>query len=482
VPSPTVSLERPIHGFETPSSIAPAAVGMRRSVLIVDDDASVCNALRRVFRTRDLDIAVANDAVSCLEQYERARPDVVLLDHGLPGLSGLQLLGVLRERDPEATVVMLTGHAEIPIAVEAMRLGAENFLTKPVDPAQLDAALARAFEKAESRRQSRFDREGRQAAVHAEDADDAAIQVAGLPALPRQIDLLASRTAPVLLTGETGTGKGWLARLLHAKSPRARAPFVEVGCAGLTTANLDAELFGHETGVLTDAKAPQPGLLEAANGGTLFLDEIGDLAPEVQPKLLKALESQHFRRLGGTREIAVDVRFVAATRHDLGAAVRAGRFRDDLYYRLAVFPVHLPALRERGRGAVLALSTYLLTDLRNRLGRGPTAFGTEALACLLEHAWPGNVRELRNTIERAHLLARDERTISVEHLPPGLHASTGTSRSPSAPEPADDDLSLERAERRHIARVLEHVGGNRVHAARALGIARATLYKKLSEG
>ena len=450
----------------------------RRSILIVDDDASVREALRRVFRAREWDIAMAEDAVSCIEQYERDRPDVVLLDHGLPGLSGLQLLAVLRERDPEATVLMLTGHAEIPIAVEAMRLGAENFLTKPVDPTHLDAAIARAFETAELRRQNRFYRE--QSAGGLPRGTDGAVQTAGLPALRRQIELLAEGTAPVLLTGETGTGKGWVAKLLHAQSPRARAPFVEVNCAGLTATFLDAELFGHEKGAFTDAKTQKPGLFEVANGGTLFLDEIGDLAPELQPKLLKVLESQRFRRLGGTREISVDVRLIAATHHDLRADVRAGRFREDLYYRLAVFPLHLPPIRERGRDAILALAQHLLADLQRRLGRGPTAFTSEALAILLDHPWPGNIRELRNTIERVLLHARDERAIGVEHLPTDLRALPGTG-APPATDAGGDDLSLALAERRHIARVLARVGGNRVHAARALGIARATLYKRLSE-
>jgi transcriptional regulator with PAS, ATPase and Fis domain len=284
----------------------------------------------------------------------------------------------------------------------------------------------------------------------------------------------------VLLTGETGTGKGWLAKVLHARSRRARAPFVEVNCAGLTATLLDAELFGHEKGAFTDAKTQKPGLFEVADGGTLFLDEIGDLAPELQPKLLKVLETRRFRRLGGTREITVDVRLVAATHHDLRAAVRAGRFREDLYYRLAVFPLHLPPLRDRGRDAILALTRHLATELQSQLGRGPTTFTSEALALMLDHAWPGNIRELRNTIERVLLLARDEPEVGGEHLPPDLRVAAAGDEVIAA-DLADGDLSLERAERRHIARVLAHVGGNRVHAARALRISRATLYKKLSE-
>jgi two-component system response regulator HydG len=445
---------------------------MRRSMLIVDDEVAVREALRRVFRDRDWDIATAGDAASCIEEYERNRPDIVLLDHGLPGLRGLQLLQVLRDRDPDATVLMLTGYAEIPIAVDAMRHGAENFLTKPVDPAHLDAAVARAYEHAELRRQNRFYREQRQGEL----GGDAAAQTALPPDLGRHLELLAGGTAPVLLTGETGTGKGWVAQLLHARSPRAQRPFVEVNCAGLTATFLDAELFGHEKGAFTDAKTQKLGLFEVANGGTLFLDEIGDLAPELQPKLLKVLESQRFRRLGGTREISVDVRLIAATHHDLKAAVRAGRFREDLYYRLAVFPLHLPPLRERGRETTHALAQQFLADLRRRVGRGPTSFSSEALVHLLRHEWPGNLRELRNTIERLLLLARDDEQIGVAHLPADLRAQSAEGALTAEIE---GDLSLAAAERRHIARVLAHVGGNRVRAAKVLGISRATLYKRL---
>jgi DNA-binding NtrC family response regulator len=447
---------------------------MAHSILIVDDDAGVREALRRVFRGRDLDIMMATDAVSCLEEYERNRPDLVLLDHGLPGLTGLQLLEVLRERDPDATVLMLTGRAEISIAVEAMRLGADNFLTKPIDPVHLDAAVSRALEKVMLRRQNRFYREREQEEV----AMGGLSQTAHMPEIMQFVELLAEGMAPVLLTGETGTGKGWIAQLLHAKSPRAQGPFVEVNCAGLSANFLDSELFGHEKGAYTDAKAQKVGLFEIAHGGTLFLDEIGDLAPELQPKLLKAIESQRFRRLGGTREITVDVRLIAATHHDLKAAVRTNRFREDLFYRLAVFPLHLPPLRERGREAILALARYFLGDLRRRLGRGPTGFSDAALARLAGHEWPGNIRELRNTIERILLLARDAREIDVAHLPSEMKVGSAQALL-AAFSAGDEDLSLATAERRHIERVLARVGGNRVHAARALGIARATLYKRL---
>jgi DNA-binding NtrC family response regulator len=450
---------------------------MSRSILLVDDDVPLVTSLARFLDRRGWQVAAAHDGRTGIELYERDAPDLVLTDLEMPGLTGLQVVDVLRSRDPDAVVLLLTGHGDIAIAVEALKLGAENFLTKPIDLAHLEVALERAYEKALLLRRT----------ARAEARGDLPPELAALgssPAMRRlggQIELLAAGTAPVLLTGETGTGKGWLAKLLHARSPRAAGPFVEVNCAGLSATFLDSELFGHEKGAFTDAKHAKRGLFELADGGTLFLDEIGDLAPELQPKLLKVLESQTFRRLGGTRELTVDVRLVAATHVDLRDAVRARRFREDLYYRLAVLPLHLPPLRERGRDALLALTRHVMTELQHQRGHGPTTFSTEALALLLGHPWPGNIRELRNAIERVLLVAGDEGEIGTEHLPPDLRRSVAGDALLAATEPADGDLSLAAAERRHIARVLARVGGNRVHAARALGIARATLYTKLRE-
>jgi transcriptional regulator with PAS, ATPase and Fis domain len=294
--------------------------------------------------------------------------------------------------------------------------------------------------------------------------------------LRRQIEVLAEGSAPILLSGETGSGKGWAARLIHSSSPRRAAPFVEVNCAGLSATFLDSELFGHEKGAYTGARAQKLGLFEIANGGTLFLDEVGDLAPELQPKLLKVLESQRFRRLGGTREIEVDVRLVAATHHDLPQAVKTGRFRQDLFYRLAVLPLHLPALRERGREDIMQLASRILAELRAKTGRGPSRFAPDTLELLARHSWPGNIRELRNVLERVMLLAGNAEELRPEHLPLELRGS-----GECEPEVGDDDLSLQAVERRHIARVLLHSGGNRAAAARVLGVTRATLYKKLKQ-
>lgn len=447
---------------------------MNRTILLVDDEPEVLGVLGRFFERRGWQVLSAAEASGAMAQYERDRPDVVVLDVGLPGLSGLHFLDVLQSRDAEATVIVLTGQADVETAVQAMRLGAENFLTKPVDLAHLEAAAERAFEKVELRRRNRY---------LAERTSD----VAGTAALgrspamrdiARQVEVLATTDTTVLLTGETGTGKGYVAQLLHAMSGRDGNPFVEINCAGLSATFLDSEIFGHEKGAFTDAKEQKRGLFEVAHTGTVFLDEVGDLASELQPKLLKLLESRRFRRLGGTRELEVDVRLIAATNHDLEQNVRTGRFREDLYYRLNVLPLRLPPLRERGREEIADLAVRVLLDLRRRVGRGPARLSPEALDVLTGYAWPGNIRELRNVLERVLLLSADADEVRPGHLPPEIG---GRSQFNGDGLPgAEAEMSLEDVERRHIARVLAHHAGNRSRTARTLGISRATLYEKLA--
>ena len=445
--------------------------GTGRSILIVDDDAALLRALVGLFERRGWSTRGTGDPWAAIDIYDRERQEVVLLDLDLPRLSGMRLLELLRERDPDVVVVMLTGNGEVATAVDAMRLGAENFLLKPADAVHLEAAALRASEKAVLRRRTRM--------MHAIsiDAPGTLGESPMMRRLTQQIATLAADISPVLLTGETGTGKSWAAQELHRRSPRASGPFIEVNAAGLSATFLDSELFGHERGAFTDAKSQKLGLFELADGGTLFLDEIGDLSPDLQPKLLRVLDTQRFRRLGGTREIQVDVRLVAATHRDLGEAVAAGTFRSDLYYRLAVFPVHLPPLREREASDVSALAIRALTDTRRRLGRGPTRFSSDALDALARHAWPGNIRELRNVVERLVLVAGADEEIRRDHLPLELrrdHALPGPST-----EGDDGEWALATMERRHIERALAHFGNHRTRAARALGISRATLYNKL---
>jgi DNA-binding NtrC family response regulator len=445
---------------------------MPRSVLLIDDEPSIVRLLARFFERQEWEVFQALSGEDGVRTYEAQRPDLVVLDLNLPGLSGLNTLEVLVSRG--ATVLMLTGAAEVHTAVEAMQLGAESFLTKPVDFAHLQSAAERAVEKVELRRANqllaqRMEERSRQAVLGSSPR---------MQELARQVELVAaSRDTTVLLLGESGTGKGFVAQMIHARSPRGRGPFVEINCAGLSATFLDSELFGHEKGAFTDARETKRGMFEVADHGTLFLDEIGDLAQDLQPKLLKVLETKTFRRLGGTRELEVDVRLVAATNRDLQAEVRAGRFREDLFYRLSVFPLTIPPLRERSREDVLELVHASVRDLHRRHPESPGELGAKALDLLVGYAWPGNVRELRNAVERALVLARGADRVGPEHLPEQV-------RAPGAPKAQRQDwevLTLEEVQRRHTERTLLLTGGNRTLAAEKLGISRATLHAKIKE-
>ena len=439
---------------------------MGDSILLIDDDADVLRAVGDYFDKIGFEVGRADAAEAGFEAFDRMRPDVVILDLHLPDVGGLEVLERLRSLG--GSVILLTGQGDIETAVRAMQLGAEHFLTKPVDLGHLAAATARVCDKIHLAREN--------ALLRARGRELEGLESLGVsPAireLGRQVELLsASERSTVLLTGESGTGKGWVARVIHHLSPRASGPFVEVNCGGLSATFLESELFGHEKGAFTDAKERRQGLFELADRGTIFLDEIGDLAPELQPKLLKVLETKTFRRLGGTREMTVDVRLVAATNRDLVAEVRAGRFREDLYYRLSVMPLRLPAVRDRSRDDRLALLTRILSDLAPQMPGCPSATSAEALDRLLSAPWPGNVREMRNVIERAMILARGAGQIGVEHLPADLRKGGGERRH--------QPQALAEVERVHIEKTLKFHGGNRTRAAQELGISRATLINKI---
>jgi two-component system response regulator HydG len=440
---------------------------MPDSVLLVDDDADVLRVVGDYFDKIDYEVSRASTGEEGLEVFARLRPDVVILDLHLPDVDGLEVLERLRSQG--GSVILLTGQGDIETAVRAMQLGAEHFLTKPVDLNHLAAATARVGERIRLARQN--------ALLRAREHEHEGLESLGVsPAireLGRQIGLLAaSERSTVLLTGESGTGKGWVARVLHHLSPRAAGPFVEVNCGGLSATSLESELFGHEQGAVTDARERRQGLFELADRGTIFLDEIGDIAPELQPKLLKLLETKTFRRLGGSRELTVDARLIAATNRDLVSEVRAGRFREDLYYRLSVMPLKLPAVRERSRDDRLALVTRLLADLGPQMPACPIACSAEALDRLLSAPWPGNVREMRNVIERAMILARGAGQIGVEHLPADLRKGGGG-------EKRHQPQALAEVERAHIEKTLKFHDGNRTRAAQELGISRATLINKI---
>ena len=443
---------------------------MGDSILLIDDDADVLRAVGDYFDEIGYEVGRADAAEAGFEAFDRMRPDVVILDLHLPDVGGLEVLERLRSLG--GSVILLTGQGDIETAVRAMQLGAEHFLTKPVDLSHLAAAAARVCDKVRLARHNALLRQQ----AHGNNGLESLGVSPAIRELGRQVELLAaSERSTVLLTGESGTGKGWMARVIHHLSPRASRPFVDVTCGGVSATLLESELFGHEKGAFADAKARRQGLLELADRGTVFLDEIGDLAPDVQARLLKLLEANTFRRLGGTRDIPVDLRVVAATNRDLAAEVRAGRFREDLYSRLSVLPLHLPALRERAREDRLALVTRILADLAPQMPGCPSATSAEALDRLVSAAWPGNVREMRNVVERAMILARGVAQIGVEHLPADLRRGGGTGGGGGRHQPQ----ALAEVERVHIEKTLRFHGGNRTRAAHELGISRATLINKI---
>ena len=423
------------------------------SLLVVDDDRTIRETLADFFDSLGYATRTAATASEGRQSAAAHAPDVVLADLRLPDANGLTLLEALRADDPEIGVVVLTGHADVATAVRAMQQGALDFLEKPVDLDALHAAVERAAEIVRLRREVKLLR------AHASVAITAGGNAAE-PSLERLIHLAARNDdVPVLIVGETGTGKGYVARRIHEGSARSAQPFVEVNGASLTATFLESDLFGHERGAFTDARQAKRGLLEVADRGTLFLDEIAELAPEVQPKLLKVLEDRTFRRLGGTAVLRSDARVLAATHQPLAERVRSGAFRADLFYRLQVLTLSLPSLRERREE---------LADLASALLPQGARLSVPALRAIERYDWPGNVRELKNTLWRAVLLAEgsliEPRHLSLPQLNP-----------PEPPGP----LTLAEVESRAITAALRATEGNKVHAAQLLGIARSTLLEKL---
>ena len=427
---------------------------MTLSVLIVDDDATVRETLAEFFESLGHTARSVGTAGEGRRAVAEHAPDVALVDLRLPDAQGTQLIEALRADDPELAIIVLTGHADVGTAVRAMRQGAADLLEKPVRLELLRDAVDRAAEAVRMRRELSH--------LRAHTEPDASVWAP--PSVDRLIDLAARNAdVPVLLLGESGTGKGLVARRIHDRSPRGNGAFVAVNCASLTPALFETELFGHERGAFTDARSAKRGLLEVAAGGTLLLDEIGDLAPSAQPKLLTAIEDGIFRRVGGTAQLRSDARIIAATNAPLREAVAAGRFRSDLFYRLQVLTIELAPLRER-RNEIASLAHGLLP-------RGATLSGA-ALEAMESYDWPGNVRELKNALWRAALLA-DGRAIAPRDL--GLFTPGG--RAPS--KVASAAVTLLDAERQAVADALRATGGNRRRAAELLGIARSTLLEKI---
>ena len=438
------------------------------SILIIDDEIAIATAFAMFFRHHGAhSVTEAYSGTDGIEAYRRIRPDLVLLDVRLPDMTGFEVLAAIREDNP--VVIVVTAYGDVEMAVDALHKGAENFLTKPVDLSHLAAAAERALEKAQLRRMSHW-----LAGKRGMGKDIVFGSSAAMADLQAQLSLLAtSDRTTALLLGESGSGKGRVAELLHSQSPRASKPFVEVNCASLRPESLDSELFGVEASI--GGPTASSGAFEIADGGTIFLDEIADLAPQLQPKLVRVLEGKGFRRVRGTVEITPNVRVIAASSKDLAAEVAAGRFREDLYYRLAVMPIQLPPLRERSREDMLELVAQVQDSLLRALPGAPTQLSGEAIDAILRYGWPGNIRELRNVLERAMLMARGRTVIDLVHLPREVQHASGALVTHHEPR------SLSEVERAHIDRTLRANRQNRTHAAKELGISRATLIKKIRE-
>jgi DNA-binding NtrC family response regulator len=438
-------------------------------ILVVDDEEDVRFPLRRFLIGKGYEVLEADGMGAAQEIVRKHQVDTAIVDFSLPDGDGLDLLRALKAQDASLPVVLLTGHGTIDLAVRAIKEGADQFLTKPVELPALLIVIERGLDLRRMRRVSLVGKssQARQA------VDPFFGESPTVKKLAAEASRVVSSRIPVLIQGETGTGKGVLARWLHLNGPRADEPFVDLNCAGLSRELLESELFGHEKGAFTGAVAAKPGLLEMAHRGTLFLDEIGDVDLQVQAKLLKVVEDLRFRRLGDVRDRQVDVRLLAATHRDLLLLVREQKFREDLYYRISAIPLVVPPLRARGNDVIL-LARQLVERIGAEMGRPGMRVSAEAEQGLLSHPWPGNVRQLRNVLERAVLLS-DHSVLREVDLGDGL-GTTG------APAPAAGArMTLAEAERRHIEAMLREEGGAVPRAAEVLGLSRSALYERIKK-
>lgn len=444
----------------------------RKRLLLIDDEARVRASLKMVLEPL-YDITQASDGSEGLDVFRKEAPDLVLLDIVLPGTDGLAVLQMLRTERKSTPVIMLTGTKSVKTAVDAMKLGAADYLSKPFDVDELRIVIDRALNSSELEQEVTHLRAqvAKRYAFH-----NLIGKSQGMQEIYEKIEQVADSRTTVLITGESGTGKELVAKALHYNSSRRERPFVALNCAALPETLIESELFGHEKGSFTDATARRVGQFELANTGTLFLDEIGDLSPVTQAKLLRVIQEREFTRIGGVQPIKVDVRIVAATNKNLDELVRKGLFREDLYYRINVISLYLPPLRERGEDIPL-IANHFLEKRLEEAQRPPIAFGKEALELLSRYPWPGNVRELENFIEQAFIWSQHATEITPEHLPTSMKS---TSRSPSL---RDDTLagrmSLEKAvmefEREIILDALKRTNYVQTHAANLLGISRRML-------
>jgi nitrogen regulation protein NR(I) len=460
------------------------------TLLLVDDEPSIRHAFLRAFRPPSIDVLTAETAAEALDVARQRRPDVIVLDIHLPDRSGLETLALLRAIDARSPVIFITGKSTTDTAIEAMKLGAYEYLLKPLELSQLRQIVERAIA---------ISRLMHVPAVVAADevVDDRADAIIGRCAAMQEvykaIGRVAAQDVPVLISGETGTGKELVARAIYQHSRRAAAPFLAINCAAIPEQLLESELFGHEKGAFTGADRRRIGKFEQCTGGTLFLDEIGDMSPLTQSKFLRLLQDQRFERVGGNETVQTDVRVLAATNVNLETAVAEGRFRQDLYYRLSVFTIHMPPLRSRGDDLTLLVQHYLRRFSRE-LGRDVQSVSPEALDALRRYLWPGNIRELQSVLKQA-LLPAAGKVLLLDFLP-----QLSTNDEPKLPEPSSEipleefierevkagaenlhEECVRRLERLLLTRVLQHTNGNQVQAAKMLGITRGSLRTKIRD-
>ncbi len=439
-------------------------------ILVVDDEVNIRNALGKILGRHGYEVVVAESGDAALSLFQDANFDLVLSDLKMAGADGLDVLRAVRERAPETEVILLTAYGTVESAVEAMKLGAYDYLTKPVDPERLPVVVEKALERRHLRAEIQRLRE------HLS-VREAYQQIIGQSLWMRRVyeavEQVAGTSATVLITGESGTGKELVARAIHNRSERRDRPFVTLNCGALPETLLESELFGYERGAFTGALVGRAGRIEQAERGTLFLDEVAEMSPKTQIDFLRVLQEREFQRLGGGRVIRVDVRFIAATNQNLGELVKAGRFRSDLFYRLNVVPIDLPPLQER-REDIPLLAMAFLREFARVHGREEKRLSPEALQRLVEYPWPGNVRELRNLMERLTVTVAD-RVIRPLHLPEGYEEGSPTARSLRVPL----GIPLRAVEEFIIRKTLQEITSHREAAAKILGISPRALHYKL---
>ena len=445
-------------------------------ILVIDDDSPLCELLEEDLSRRGHRVWTALKVADAREFLHQHEIDIVLTDLNMPEISGIDFCAELHANRPDLPVVIMTAFGSLETAIAALRAGAYDFVTKPVDLDLLSISLGRALQHRQLQEKVRL----LKSQVRKQRADDEMLGESPVfQNIKQQIMRIADLDTSVLICGESGTGKELVARALHRQSQRSEGPFVAINCAALPENLLESELFGHVRGAFTDARENRKGLFVEASGGTLLLDEIAELPLALQPKLLRVLEDHKVRPLGGSKEINCDVRVLASSHQDLGDAVAAGRFRSDLFYRLNVIPLEIPPLRDRGND-ILLLALQFIQQLSQRFNKSVAGLAQPAAACLLAYHWPGNVRELRNMIERAVALTLHSQ-LTIEDFPEQLKHPEGEAPLPKSLVESGNILSLGEMESRYIHQTLKQLDGNQTLAAKLLGIDRKTLYRKLKD-